>query len=85
MTAARLVPVTGDLREPLLGLDTDTIAKLSGTITHFCHFAAIYDINDDEESQMATNTEGTRNALTLAGELKAGRFQHISSIAAVGL
>ena len=84
-TAQRLVPVTGDLREPLLGLDQDTIAKLSGTITHFCHFAAIYDINADAESQIATNTEGTRNAVELAGELKAGCFQHVSSIAAGGL
>jgi NAD(P)-dependent dehydrogenase (short-subunit alcohol dehydrogenase family)/thioester reductase-like protein len=80
-----MVSVTGDLREPLLGLDQATIDDLSGAITHFCHFAAIYDINADADSQIATNTEGTRNAVQLAGALKAGCFQHVSSIAAGGL
>jgi NAD(P)-dependent dehydrogenase (short-subunit alcohol dehydrogenase family) len=81
----RLKPVTGNLLEPLLGLDEATIASLKGTITHFCHFAAIYDIGASEEDQSATNLEGTRNAVKLAEALEAGSFEHVSSIAAGGL
>ena len=81
----RLVPVTGDLRQPLLGLDEATIADLKGKIRYFCHFAAIYDINASAEAQTATNIEGTRNAVQLAEALQAGSFEHVSSIAAGGL
>lgn len=81
----RLVPLVGDLRQPDLGLDSDTIAKLSGQIEHFCHFAAIYDIAASAEQQSATNIDGTRYAIGLAEKLKAGCFQHVSSIAAGGL
>ena len=81
----RLVPVTGDLQQPLLGLDQATIADLKGKISHFCHFAAIYDISASAEAQTATNIDGTRNAICLAQALEAGCFEHVSSIAAGGL
>ncbi len=81
----RLVPITGDLREKNLGLGKEVIAELKGDIQHFCHFAAIYDIGADAESQIATNIDGTRHAVQLAEKLEAGCFQHVSSIAAGGL
>jgi short-subunit dehydrogenase len=81
----RLIPVTGDLKQPLLGVDEATIADLKGKIGHFCHFAAIYDIGASAEAQTATNIEGTRNAVRLAEALEAGCFEHVSSIAAGGL
>ena len=81
----RLIPVTGDLREPLLGVDEATIADLKGKIKHFCHFAAIYDISATAEAQTATNIDGTRNAIRLAEALQAGGFEHVSSIAAGGM
>jgi NAD(P)-dependent dehydrogenase (short-subunit alcohol dehydrogenase family) len=81
----RLIPVTGDLRKPLLGLKKPAIAKLKGKIEHFCHFAAIYDLSASADEQTKTNIEGTRNAVALAEALKAGCFQHVSSIAAGGL
>ncbi|MBE9537588.1 MAG: SDR family oxidoreductase [Proteobacteria bacterium] len=81
----RLIPVTGDLQQPLLGLDEATIVELKGKIAHFCHFAAIYDIGASAEAQSATNIDGTRNAIRLAEALDAGCFQHVSSIAAGGL
>jgi NAD(P)-dependent dehydrogenase (short-subunit alcohol dehydrogenase family) len=83
--ADRLVPVTGDLREPMLGLDKDLIAQLRGRIDHFFHLAAIYDLSADAASQVATNIDGTRNAVQLASALEAGCFEHVSSIAAGGL
>lgn len=81
----RLIPVEGDLREPMLGLDEATISDLKGNIGHFCHFAAIYDIGASAESQIATNIDGTRNAVQLAQAVEAGCFEHVSSIAAGGL
>ncbi|MCX2982624.1 SDR family oxidoreductase [Halieaceae bacterium IMCC14734] len=81
----RLVPVLGDLRQPNLGLDAETIAEISGQVQHFCHFAAIYDIAASAEQQSATNIDGTRHAIGLAQALKASCFQHVSSIAAGGL
>jgi NAD(P)-dependent dehydrogenase (short-subunit alcohol dehydrogenase family) len=81
----RLIPITGDLREPLLGVGADVIEELKGSVKHFCHFAAIYDIAASAEAQTATNIDGTRNAVRLAEALEAGCFQHVSSIAAGGL
>ena len=81
----RLIPVEGDLRQPLLGLDEATINELKGNIKHFCHFAAIYDLAASAEEQSKTNIEGTRNAVQLAEALEAGCFEHVSSIAAGGL
>ena len=83
--ADRLIPVNGDLRQPLLGLDEATVADIKGNVRHFCHFAAIYDLKASAESQIATNIEGTRNAVQLAEALDAGCFQHVSSIAAGGM
>ena len=48
---SRLIPVQGDLREPLLGVDEATRADLKGKVRYFCHFAAIYDIAASEEAQ----------------------------------
>ncbi|MFK8050121.1 MAG: SDR family oxidoreductase [Halioglobus sp.] len=81
----RLIPVTGDLTQTMLGLDKSTISDLKGKIDHFCHFAAIYDIAASAEAQTATNIDGTRNAINLAEALQSKCFQHVSSIAAGGL
>jgi NAD(P)-dependent dehydrogenase (short-subunit alcohol dehydrogenase family) len=81
----RLIPVEGDLHKPLLGLDEATVNDIKGKISHFCHFAAIYDLSASAEDQMRTNNEGTRNAIQLAEAVQAGCFQHVSSIAAGGL
>ena len=81
----RLVPVYGDLTQPLLGLDEKSIAELTDKIDHFCHFAAIYDIAASLEQQQAENIDGTRHAVALAAQLNAGCFHHVSSIAAAGL
>src|ERR1035437_3827182 len=42
--AARIEPVFGDLRRPLLGLEKEQVADLRGKITHFFHLAAVYDV-----------------------------------------
>ena len=81
----RILPVSGDLGLPRLGVSVAKSRALSGKITHFFHLAAIYDISASAESQRVANVEGTRHAIELATALKAGCFHHTSSIAAAGL
>ncbi len=80
----RARPVYGDLAQPKLGLTRNALKEL-GAIDHFFHLAAIYDLGAEAESQVQVNIEGTRNAVAAANEMKAGCFQHVSSIAAAGL
>jgi NAD(P)-dependent dehydrogenase (short-subunit alcohol dehydrogenase family) len=81
----RIVPVTGDLSQPHLGISPEQVKELKGDIEHFFHLAAIYDMTADAESQRIANVEGTRHAVELAGDLDAEHFHMVSSIAAAGL
>lgn len=80
----RVQPVVGDLTRPGLGVDPAWVAEHAGTIDHFFHLAAIYDITADDATNDAMNIDGTRNALALAEELRAGVFHQVSSVAAAG-
>jgi len=81
----RIKPVTGDLGSSRLGVDDATRDQLTAAgIDHFFHLAAVYDMTADEERNRIANVEGTRNAVGLANALEAGRFHHVSSIAAAG-
>jgi thioester reductase-like protein len=84
-SAARVVPVVGDLTIKKLGLSADSVKRLKSQVDHFYHLAAVYDLGADEESQIAVNIEGTRNAVELAKAIDARHFHHVSSIAAAGL
>lgn len=81
----RIVPVIGDLSKERLGVNPDEIERLAGTIEHFFHLAAIYDLTADADSQRVANVEGTRHAVHLAEALRAEHFHMVSSIAAAGL
>ena len=83
--ASRIVPITGDLTKPYMGVRPVDRKKLKGKINHFFHLAAIYDLKADAASQEAANVEGTRHAVRLASTIEAKRFHHCSSIAAAGL
>ncbi len=85
VSAARAVPVFGDLTSRKLGVPADAIRSLKGLIDHFYHLAAVYDLGADEASQIAVNIEGTRNTVELAKAIDAAHFHHVSSIAAAGL
>lgn len=82
--ADRVQPVVGDLAQPLLGLGDEQVAALRGTIDHFFHLAAIYDMTADAERNRVANVEGTRHAVELANALGAGTLHHTSSIAVAG-
>jgi len=81
----RLHAITGDLSKSSLGVSPAQKKALGGKIKHFFHLAAIYDLAADAESQIAANVGGTRHALQLAEQIKAGCFHHTSSIAVAGL
>ena len=85
VSAARVVPVFGDLTSKKLGVSADSLKQLKGQIDHFYHLAAVYDLGADEASQIAVNIDGTRNTVELAKALDAGHFHLVSSIAAAGL
>ena len=85
LQADRLHAVTGDLSMVGLGLTPEVVEKLAGSIDHFFHLAAIYDIDAPEADQIRANVDGTRHALQAAKALKAGCFNYTSSIAVAGL
>jgi NAD(P)-dependent dehydrogenase (short-subunit alcohol dehydrogenase family) len=82
---ARVVPISGDLAQPGLGVSEEDLLELRGKVDHFFHLAAIYDMTAGAEAQEIANVEGTRHAVELAGSIEAGCFHQISSIAAAGL
>jgi thioester reductase-like protein len=79
----RVRKVVGDLREPRLGLSAEQVAELSGTVEHFFHVAAIYDMTADDASN-ELNVGGTRNAVDLANALRVRHLHHVSSVAVAG-
>jgi NAD(P)-dependent dehydrogenase (short-subunit alcohol dehydrogenase family) len=81
---ARVHPVIGELTEPSLGVDPAVVDTLRGSIEHFFHLAALYDMGASARRQEALNVGGTAHALELAGALEAGCFHHVSSIAVAG-
>ncbi len=83
--AEKIVPVTGDLTKPRLGISVATRKKMEGKIDHVFHLAAIYDMKADAASQELTNNKGTLNTIRFAEAVQAKRFHHVSSIAAAGL
>ncbi|WP_426191454.1 SDR family oxidoreductase [Massilia sp. DWR3-1-1] len=83
--ASRARPVHGDVLQQGLGIDDAGQALLRGSIDHFFHLAAIYDLRADAAAQRSTNVDGTRHALAAAAAWRAGCFHHISSVAAAGL
>jgi thioester reductase-like protein len=80
----RIKPVLGDLTLPRLGLSEEDVERLAGSIDHFFHLAAVYDMTADEEQNRLFNVEGTRHAVELANAIRPGIFHHTSSIAAAG-
>ncbi len=79
-----LIPVNGDLKEPLLGVSAAERRGLCGRIDHFFHLGALYDLNASDADLVCANVLGTRNALDFAHDTQAGCFHFVSSIAAAG-
>jgi NAD(P)-dependent dehydrogenase (short-subunit alcohol dehydrogenase family) len=85
VSAARVLPVFGDITHKKLGLSAEDLKNLKGQIDHIYHLAAVYDLKADEASQIAANIDGTRNMVELAKAIDAGHVHLMSSIASAGL
>lgn len=84
-SARRVIPVTGDLTRPMLGIPPKKRREMEGQIHHVYHLAAVYDLMADEDSQVKVNVDGTTHAIRFAADIQAKRFHHVSSIAAAGM
>src|SRR4051812_8598452 len=82
--AGTLVPLVGDLTDPLLGLSNDDRDRWRGRVDHVVHLAALYDMTADEETDRRVNIGGTQEAIAAATDLRAGCFHHVSSVAVAG-
>ena len=67
--------------EAALGVDPAWVKEHAGTIDHFFHLAAIYDMTASEEQNETLNVGGTRNALELAADLDAVTRRIIETVA----
>ncbi len=85
LSAARVMPVEGELGSTALGVGAAELALLRGRITHVFHLAALYDITADADANLRANLEGTEHALDFAAAVGCECFHHVSSIAAAGL
>ncbi len=80
----RVVPVVGDLGSRNLGISDADLATLTGSVDHFFHLAAVYDMTADEAANRLANVDGTRHAVELANAIGAGCLHLASSIAVAG-
>jgi thioester reductase-like protein len=80
----RVQHVLGDLRRPMLGVDSEQVVELRGKIDHFFHLAAVYDMTAAPERNTAVNVGGTAHAVELARAVDAKHLHHVSSIAIAG-
>ena len=79
-----VTPVYGDLGEGLLGVPAAERTRLRGTVQHFFHLGALYDLGAETADLERANVLGTQNALDFAHEIGAGCFHFVSSIASAG-
>ena len=79
-----MIPLIGDLEEPLLGVGRDRLDELCDSVDHLFHLAALYDMSAPAHRLEAANVRGTWHAVQLANSLRVGRVHHVSSIAAAG-
>ncbi|MET0134703.1 MAG: SDR family oxidoreductase [Kibdelosporangium sp.] len=77
----RVVPVTGDLTVPGLGVAP---AGLPKPIDHVVHLGAVYDFTASRAATEAVNVTGTRHVIEFAGLIGAEWLHHISSVAVAG-
>ncbi|TCS41986.1 SDR family oxidoreductase [Reinekea marinisedimentorum] len=76
--------IQGDLSEPALGVSEEAKAQMAGSVDHFFHLGAIYDLKADRDSQYAVNVQGSQYAVEFAREIGVKTFHLMSSIAAAG-
>ena len=77
--ASRVVPVPGDLSEPLLGLSEDGFDELAGGIDLIVHSGALVNLIYPYSALKSANVDGTREVLRLACRQKIKPVHHVST------
>src|SRR3954447_16310498 len=68
---ARVVPISGDLAQPSLGVSEEDLLTLRGEVVLFPPPAGIYDMPAGAEAQEIPKVEAPRHAVELAGAIEA--------------
>ncbi|WP_405010246.1 amino acid adenylation domain-containing protein [Kitasatospora sp. NBC_01539] len=77
----RVVPVVGDLAEPLLGLGRQGFERLAGTVDLIHHLGGQVNFLYPYHQLRAANVAGTREIIRLAGHSRAIPVHYLSSMA----
>jgi amino acid adenylation domain-containing protein/thioester reductase-like protein len=77
--ARRIVPVAGDLGEPLLGLSEDAFDGLAGEVDVVIHAGAMVNLVYPYAALKGVNVDGTREVLRLACLHKTKPMHHVST------
>jgi len=79
--ASRLIPVLGDLSQPLLGLDADKFQALAGQVDTIYHSAAVLNYVFPYAQMKGINVLGTQEVLRFASQVKRKPVHFVSSVA----
>jgi amino acid adenylation domain-containing protein/thioester reductase-like protein len=77
---SRIIPITGDLSEPLLGVSEEQFLALARKIDVIYHNAAYINLIYPYTALRATNVFGTQELLKLATQIKVKPFHFISTL-----
>src|SRR3546814_916613 len=75
----RITVLNGEMAAARCGLTAAQVRGLKGKVKHFCHLAAIYDLEAKAEAQRVANVDGTQNALDLAAAIERSE-EHTSEL-----
>ncbi|WP_066380744.1 thioester reductase domain-containing protein [Anabaena sp. CA = ATCC 33047] len=78
---SRLIPVLGDLSEPLLGLSSTQFQTLAAEVDTIYHSAALLNYVFPYSALKAANVLGTQEVLRLACQVKVKPLHYVSSVA----
>jgi thioester reductase-like protein len=79
--AARVIPVVGDLSQPLLGLKPQAFQNLATAIDTIYHSGAMLNYVYPYSAAKAANVLGTQEVLRLASQVKIKPVHYVSSVA----
>ncbi|MFQ6029233.1 MAG: thioester reductase domain-containing protein [Dehalococcoidia bacterium] len=78
---SRIIPVTGDLSKPYLGLSAEQFQMMASQIDVFYHSGALVSWIQPYHALKATNVSGTQEVLRLASKIKLKPVHFTSTIA----
>lgn len=69
----------GDIIDPDLGLDDDTVEEIQDRTQEAFHLAAVYDLGVDRDVAEAVNVDGTEHVLDFVAGCETPRLQYVST------